>query len=196
MMRFAILAIGMVAAAISVAGCSSYDVPGGDRPWPALTDVPARPDPGETDRRRRKLYEKYGDLENALPAAANQPARPPAGALQVAVIQFPKSESNLDAAALEILTQVAAYAKQARAEVYLFGYTSIRLEVPIARDVAKPARALAARRLHAVGLALARGGVPIERLHPVARGNLEPAWQETEEAGQEGNRRVEIWFAR
>lgn len=179
-----------------LAGCTDYKVPGADKPWPKISDVPARPDPVETDRRRRKLYEQYGDLAQALPAPTEQPAGPPADALQVAVIQFSRASADLDDRAGEILTQVAAYAQQARADIMLFGYTSLKVEVADGSSARESARKLATNRLRAVGLSLAEKGVPIDRLQLVARGNLDPAWQETNATGEAGNRRVEIWFTR
>ena len=187
----ALLALGML-----LAGCTDYDVPGQDKPWPKLSDVPSRPDAQETDERRRKLYEQYGDLERALPAATEQPAKPPADALQVAVIQFPRAGAVLDDDAREILTQVAAYAQQARANVILFGYASLKVEVASGASARESARELATARLRAIGVELAKAGVPIDRLKLVARGNIDPAWQETEPTGEAGNRRVEIWFTR
>jgi outer membrane protein OmpA-like peptidoglycan-associated protein len=179
-----------------LAGCTDYDVPGADKPWPKLTDVPARPDPEETDRRRRKLYEQYGDLERALPNPTEQPAGPPSDALKVAVIQFPRATADLDDGSREILAQVAAYAQQARADVMLFGYTSLKVEIATGGSAKESARNLATNRLRAVGVVLAENGVPIDRLQLIARGNLDPAWLETEATGEAGNRRVEIWFTR
>lgn len=187
---------GLLVLGLLLAGCTDYDVPGADKPWPKLSQVPDRPDPEETDRRRRKLYERYGDLERALPTPTEQPAGPPPGALQVAVIQFPRAEAVLDDGAKEILAQVAAYAQQARADVMLFGYTSLKVELVLGGSARESARNLAINRLRAVGLVLAENGVPIDRLSLIARGNLDPAWLETEETGEAGNRRVEIWFTR
>lgn len=179
-----------------LAGCESYDVPGGDKPWPVLGDFPERPDPEEMDRRRRALYGQYGDLESALPAPAETPVFPPAGALQVAVIQFPRAAAGLDARALEVLAQVAAYAKQARADVMLFGYSSLQLELASGGNARQASQRLAADRVRAVGLALAEAGVPAERLSLIARGALDPAFAEESPAGEAGNRRVEIYFTR
>jgi outer membrane protein OmpA-like peptidoglycan-associated protein len=179
-----------------LAGCTDYNVPGANKPWPKLADVPARPDPEETDRRRRKLYEQYGDLERALPDPTEQPAGPPPDALKVAVIQFPRAGANLDDGAREVLAQVAAYAQRARADVMLFGYTSLKVEIATGGSARESARNLATNRLRAVGVVLAENGVPIDRLRLVARGNLDPAWQESEATGEAGNRRVEIWFTR
>lgn len=194
-MRVAFL-FGLLALGLSLAGCTDYGVPGGDKPWPKLSDVPARPDPEETDRRRRKLYEQYGDLARALPKPTEQPAGPPPDALKVAVIQFPRAAADLDDGAREILVQVAAYAQQARADVMLFGYTSLKVEIATGGSAKESARTLATNRLRAVGLVLAENGVPIDRLQLIARGNLDPAWAETGKTGEAGNRRVEIWLTR
>lgn len=185
-----------LAAGLLLAGCTDYDVPGEDKPWPKLSDVPDRPDPEETDRRRRKLYEQYGDLERALPKPTEQPARPPDDSLKVAVIQFPRATAELDDGAREVLAQVAAYAQRARANVLLFGYASLKVEIASGASARESARNLAATRLRAVGLALAQNGVPIDRLRLVARGNVDPAYLETAKTGEAGNRRVEIWFTR
>ncbi len=187
----ALFALGLM-----LAGCTDYDVPGADKPWPKLSDVPTRPDPEETDRRRRKLYEQYGDLERALPDPSEQPVGPPPDALKVAVIQFPRAAADLDDATREILAQVAAYAQQARADIMLFGYTSLKVEIATGGSARDSASSLATNRLRAVGLVLAEKGVPIDRLQLIARGNLDPAWLETEATGEAGNRRVEIWFTR
>jgi outer membrane protein OmpA-like peptidoglycan-associated protein len=190
-MPLAILALGLF-----LAGCTHYDVPGGDKPWPTLSEFPDRPNPDEIDKRRRQLYQEYGDLARALPAVAETPAHPPAGALQVAVIQFPRAGTKLDDQAREVLSQVAAYAQQARANIMLFGYSSLNLELASSGSIRKAARGIAAARLRAVGLELFKQGVPIDRVELIARGNLDPAYRESEPTGEAGNRRVEIWFTR
>ena len=179
-----------------LAGCTDYDVPGGDRPWPNLSGFPERPDPAEIDKRRRKLFQQYGDLERAMPEPLERPARPPAGALRVAVIQFPRAEAGLDPKTADILSQVAAYAQQARANVMLFGYSSMNIELASGGSARESARDIAAARLRAVGVALAERGVPVDRIQLVARGNADPAYLETGPSGEAGNRRVEIWFTR
>ena len=166
----AALALGLF-----VAGCTDYDVPGGDKPWPKLSEFPDRPDSEETDARRRKLYQQYGDLERALPAPVERPAHPPADALKVAIIQFPRAEAELDEGTREILSQVAAYAQQARANVMLFGYSSLSIELASGGSAKEAARGVAEARLRAVGVALAEDGVPIERLQLIARGVADPA---------------------
>lgn len=187
----AVLVLGLF-----LAGCTDYDVPGGDRPWPTLSEFPERPDPAETDKRRRKLYQQYGDLERALPEPVERPASPPVDSLKVAVIQFPRAEARLDEGAKAILTQVAAYAQQARANVMLFGYSSMNIELASGGSAREAAQGIAAARLRAVGVALAEQGVPIDRIQLVARGNVDPVYLETEPSGEAGNRRVEIWFTR
>ena len=187
----AILALGLL-----LTGCTDYDVPGGDEPWPELSEFPDRPDPEETDERRRKLYQQYGDLEKALPATMERPARPPADALKVAVIQFPRAGADMDKATREVLAQVAAYAQQARASVMLFGYSSLGIELASGGSANEAARGIAEARLRAVGVALVEDGVPIDRLQLIARGRAEPAYLESAPEGEAGNRRVEIWFTR
>ena len=188
---FATVALGLF-----LAGCTDYDVPGGDKPWPKLSDFPDRPDPEETDKRRRKLYQQYGDLERALPEPVERPASPPRNALKVAVIQFPRAEADLDLGAREILSQVAAYAQQARASVMLFGHSSQHVELASGGSAREAARGIAVARLRAVGVALAEDGVPVDRIKLIARGAIDPTYLETEPSGEAGNRRVEIWFTR
>jgi outer membrane protein OmpA-like peptidoglycan-associated protein len=189
----AILTLGLF-----LAGCAGtdYDVPGDDKPWPNLSEFPDRPDSEETDERRRKLYQQYGDLERALPDPVEQPARPPADALKVAVIQFPRAGAELDEGARDILAQVAAYAQQARANVMLFGYSSLSIELASGGSAREAARGIAVARLRAVGVALIEDGVPIDRLRLIARGGADPVYLESDPTGEAGNRRVEIWFAR
>lgn len=179
-----------------LAGCTDYDVPGGDKPWAKLSDFPDRPDPGEIDKRRRKLYQQYGDLKRALPKPTERPAHPSPGALKVAVIHFPRAGVELDADTREILSQVAAYAQQARATVMLFGHTSLNIERATGGSIKEAASGIASARLRAVGLVLAENGVPVERLQLITRGNMDPAYLETGLSGEAGNRRVEIWFTR
>ena len=179
-----------------LAGCTDYDVPGAEKPWPKLSDFPDRPDPEETDQRRRKLYEQYGDFERALPEPVDRPAHPPADALKVAVIQFPRAGAELDEGTRDILSQVAAYAQQARANVMLFGYSSVSIELAAGGSANEAARNIAAARLRAVGVALAKDGVPVDRIRLIARGRLDPVYLETGPTGEAGNRRVEIWFTR
>lgn len=193
--RFPSLLAGL-ALALFLAGCTDYDVPGGDKPWARLSDFPDRPDPGEIDKRRRKLYQQYGDLERALPNPTERPAHPPPGALKVAVVQFPRAGVELDADTMEILSQVAAYAQQARANVMMFGYASLKIEQATGGSIKEAASGIASARLRAVGVALAENGVPVERLQLIARGNMDPAYLETDLSGEAGNRRVEIWFTR
>ena len=188
---FAALSLG-----IFLAGCTDYNVPGGDRPWPELSEFPERPDPEETDRRRRKLYEQYGDLERALPEPTERPSGPPEDALKVAIIQFPRAGADLDEGTREILSQVAAYAQQARADVMLFGYTSLSIELASGSSAKEAARGVAGARLRAVGVALVEYGVPLGRIQLIARGNVDPVFLESDPAGEAGNRRVEIWFTR
>ncbi|MBE9557927.1 MAG: OmpA family protein [Proteobacteria bacterium] len=188
---FATLALGLL-----LAGCTDYDVPGGDKPWPKLSEFPDRPDPEETDRRRRKLYQQYGDLERALPEPTERPIRPPDDALKVAIIQFPRAGADLDEGTREVLSQVAAYAQRARANVMLFGYSSLSIELASGGSAKEAARGVAEARLRAVGVVLVEDGVPIDRIQLIARGNVDPVYFESDPAGEAGNRRVEIWFTR
>jgi outer membrane protein OmpA-like peptidoglycan-associated protein len=187
----AVFALGLL-----IAGCTDYDVPGGDKPWPKLNNFPERPDPEETDKRRRLLYQQYGDLERALPEPTERPAQPPPDSLKVAVIQFPRAGAALDENAREILSQVAAYAQQARADVMLFGYGSQAVELAAGGSARESSRILAKARLRAVGVVLAESGVPVDRIKLIARGNLDPAYMESGPGGEAGNRRVEIWLTR
>lgn len=189
-----VILLALLGLGLFVGGCTHYDVPGGDKPWPTLNNFPARPDPDQIDKRRRLLYQQYGDLEHALPDVSETPAQPPAGALKVAVIQFPRAGTDLDDRAREVLAQVAAYAQQARANIMLFGYSSLNLELASSGSIREAAKGIAAARLRAVGLALFKLGVPIDRVELIARGNLDPVYQESAPAGEAGNRRVEIWF--
>jgi outer membrane protein OmpA-like peptidoglycan-associated protein len=193
--RFVPLAAAL-ALGLFVAGCTDYDVPGGDKPWPNLSEFPERPDPEETDSRRRKLYQQYGDLERALPAPTERPGRPPEGSLKVAIVQFPRAGADLDEGTREILSQVAAYAQQARASVMLFGYSSLSIELASGGSAKEAARGVAEARLRAVGVALVEDGVPLDRIQLIARGNVDPVYFESDPAGEAGNRRVEIWFTR
>jgi len=179
-----------------LAGCTDHDVPGADKPWPKLSVFPNRPSVEETVLRRHKLHEQYGDLERALPEPVAQPARPPVDALRIAVIQFARAQAELDIDTRTVLAQVAAYAKQARANVLLYGYSSVSIELAAGGSANEAARNIAEARLRAVGLALAEDGVPIDRMKFIARGRSEPVYLETEPAGAAGNRRVEVWFTR
>jgi outer membrane protein OmpA-like peptidoglycan-associated protein len=190
-MPLAVLVLGLF-----IGGCAHYNVPGGDQPWPKLSHVPDRPNQDEIDARRRRLYQQYGDLERALPEVSEKPAHPPAGALKVAVIQFPRAGVKLDDRAREVLAQVAAYAQQARANIMLFGYSSLNLELASSGNIREAAKGIAAARLRAVGVELFKQGVPFDRVELIARGNHDPAYRESKPTGEAGNRRVEIWFTR
>ncbi len=189
-------AVAAMAAAILLGGCTDYDVPGADRPWPKLNDFPERPDPQEMEERRLRLFGRYGRPEDALPEPAETPDRPPDGALKVAVVQFDRAAQDLDAAAMDILEQVAAYAQQSRASVWLFGYTSRRVELASGGSARDAAQALSTQRVRAVALMLVKAGVPPERIRLIARGAHDPVYLETAETGEAGNRRVEIWFTK
>lgn len=188
--------LGAAALLLSAAGCSSYDVPGADRPWPKLSEFPVSPDTAAMDKRRRQLMGWYGDPVSGLPQPRPEPADPPAGALQVAVIQFSRGGAELDDRAREVLAEVAAYAQQVRATVWLFGYASVHPELAAGGDPRAVGRALAAARATQVGAALVRQGVPPERLELVARGGVDPVYLEISATAETGNRRVEIHFAR
>lgn len=177
-------------------GCSGYDVPGGDRPWPKLNEFPERPDQEALDKRRRQLIGQYGDPAAALPQPAELPARPPTGAVRAAVIQFDRGQSLMGGRSREVLAQIAAYAQQARATVWLFGYTSDKVELASGKSARESAQALAGNRVRAVALALLDYGVPPERIELVARGRADPVFLETAPAGEAGNRRVEIYLSR
>ena len=193
----AIRAAALPAILVSVlVGCTSYDAPGGDKPWPSLSDIPGRPDPMEVDKRRRRLLGQYGDAGAALPQVKALPAQAPAGALRVAIIQFPRADAEIDDPAREILRQVSDYANQAGAAVWLFGYSSMGIELVSAGSARESAETLAAERVRSVGVALIEGGVPADRLELIARGAAEPAWLEATATGEAGNRRVEIYLVR
>jgi len=185
-----------MALAVLAAGCTDYDVPGSDRPWPKLSDFPERPDAEKMDQQRRRLIGKYGDPEDALPKPAELPARPPEGALKVAVIQFPRAGRELDDRTMEILEQVAAYAQRSRAAVWLFGYTSRNVELAAGGSAQAAAQTLSADRVMAVALALVKSGVPADAIHLVARGAHDPVFLESAKTGEAGNRRVEIYFTK
>ncbi|MEE8444369.1 MAG: OmpA family protein [Alphaproteobacteria bacterium] len=189
------IAGAMILAAVLLlaAGCTEYDVPGGDRPWPKLGDFPDRPDDDSITESRQRLLDRYGDPEESLPEPALVPLRPPKNALRVAVIYFPRGEQSLDPAGLEILSQVAAYAQQSRSTVWLFGYASVNIELVVG-VTAKAQRNLSGYRVRMAALALSKNGVPLQRLKMIARGAADPAYLETKPAGEAGNRRVEIYF--
>ena len=129
-------------------------------------------------------------------APTERPARPPADALKVAIIQFPRAGADLDDGTREILSQVAAYAQRGRADVMLFGYASLSIELASGGSAKEAARGVAEARLRAVGVVLVEDGVPIDRIQLVARGNVDPVYFESDPVGEAGNRRVEIWFTR
>lgn len=185
-----------MAFALLVAGCTDYDVPGADKPWPKLSDFPERPDAEKMDERRRRLIGKYGDPADALPKPAELPDRPPAGALEVAVIQFDRAKTELDATSVDILEQVAAYAQRSRASVWLFGYTSRSIELASGGSAQVAAQSLSTERVRAVALVLVKSGVPADAIHLVARGARDPAYLESAMTGEAGNRRVEIYFTK
>ena len=193
--RLLAFALALSVALLS-AGCTDYDVPGSDKPWPTLSEFPERPDAEETEKRRRRLIGKYGDPAKALPEPAASPARPPENALKVAVIQFARADRELDDRAIDVLSQVAAYAQQARASVWLFGYASRKVELAAGGSARLASRKLASDRVKAVALVLIKEGVPPDRIELVSRGALDPVFIESAPAGEAGNRRVEIYLAR
>lgn len=179
-----------------LAACGGDDVPGGDRPWPKLNEFPERPDPVALDNRRRQLIGRYGDPAGALPQPATLPAVPPAGAVRAAVIQFERGQATLDDRSRDVLAQVAAYAQEARATVWLFGYTSGKVELASGTSARESSQRLAGSRVRAVALTLVDLGVPPERFELVARGRADFFFQETTPAGEAGNRRVEVYLTR
>lgn len=190
------LTVAVLVAIMVVAGCSSYDVPGGDRPWPKLSDFPGRPDMAGMEARRRRLIGRYGDPVVGLPEPKAEPAAPPAGALKVAVVQFPRGNAEIDAAARDVIAQAAAYAQKAQATVWLFGYASVHPELTTGKAPRKTARDLASARVKQVAAVLLEQGVPFDRLQLVSRGGIDPAYLEISPTGERANRRVEIYFSR
>jgi len=184
------------AALILVAGCTDYDVPGADKPWPKLSDFPERPDEQKMDERRRRLIGKYGDPAGALPKPVEFPDRPPEDALKVAVIQFARAEQELDDEAMDVLAQVAAYAQQSRASIWLFGYASRKIELASGGSARMASQALSSDRVRAVALVLIKDGIPADRIRLIARGTRDPVYVETARTGEAGNRRVEIYFTK
>jgi outer membrane protein OmpA-like peptidoglycan-associated protein len=196
-LNYRLLAVALaLSAALISAGCTDYGVPGADKPWPELSDFPERPDAEATDKRRRRLIGKYGDPEKALPEPTGSPARPPQNSLKVAVIQFARADRELDDRAIDVLNQVAAYAQQSRASVWLFGYASQKVELAAGGSARLASRKLASDRVKAVAVVLIRAGVPADRIELVSRGALDPVYIESAAAGEAGNRRVEIYLAR
>lgn len=188
--------MALTACFLQLSGCSSYDVPGGDRPWPKLSDFPGRPDMAAMEAQRRRLIGRYGDPAIGLPDPKPEPATPPAGALKVAVVQFPRGNAEIDAAARDVLAQIAAYAQKAQATVWLFGYASVHPELATRKDPRETARALASARVKQVAAVLLGQGVPFDRLEMVSRGGVDPAYLEVSPVAEEANRRVEIYFSR
>lgn len=185
-----------VTALVLVAGCTDYDVPGADRPWPSLSDFPERPDAEKMDARRRRLIGKYGDPADALPEPDESPNRPPEGALKVAVIQFARAGRELDDNAMDILAQVAAYAQQSRASIWLFGHASRKVELASGGSARLASQTLSSDRVSAVALVLIKAGVPADRIRLIARGAHDPVYMETDRTGEAGNRRVEIYLTK
>lgn len=192
-----LLAVALaLSATLLLAGCTDYDVPGADEPWPKLSDFPERPDAEETEKRRRRLIGKYGDPAEALPEPKGSPARPPENSLKVAVIQFARADRDLDDRAVDVLSQVAAYAQQSRATVWLFGYASQKVELAAGGSARLASRKLAADRVKTVAVVLIKAGVPADKIELVSRGALNPLYIESAPAGEAGNRRVEIYLAK
>lgn len=181
---------------VLLVSCSDVEVPGADKPYPKLADFPTDTSPEELDKRRRRLVGKYGDAAGALGKAQQRPSRPPEGALRVAVIQFEHAKFEVDNAGKDILSQVAAYAQQSRASVWLFGYGSRRIELVTGETPAAASRALAEDRAREVAVILVKEGVPADRLYLITRGASDPMFHETAETGVAGNRRVEIFLVR
>lgn len=190
------LIVAGTACFLLISACSKYDVPGGDRPWPKLSDFPARPDTVAMEAQRRRLIGQYGDPVAGLPDPKPDPAVPPAGALKVAVVQFKRGDTEVDVTAHDVLAQTAAYAQKARATVWLFGYASVHAERAGGKNRRETARALASARVKQVAAVLLEQGVPLERLELVSRGGVDPAYLEVSPAGEEANRRVEIYLSR
>jgi len=196
-LNYRLLAVALaLSAALLAAGCADDGVPGADKPWPKLSDFPERPDSEETDKRRRRLIGKYGDPAKALPEPTGSPARPPKNSLKVAVIQFARADRELDERAIDVLSQVAAYAQQSRASVWLFGYASQKIELAAGGSARLASRKLAADRVKTVAIVLIKAGVPADRIELVSRGALDPLYIESAPTGEAGNRRVEIYLTK
>ena len=112
----------------------------------------------------------------------------------VGVIQFLGGSSRLDARDRQILRDVLLLQRQRGGVIRLIGHASRRqvLPDPIAHRVAKFEQSLA--RANSVALAMLELGADRKALEVIAAADSEPLFDESEAAGEAGNRRVEIFL--
>lgn len=111
-----------------------------------------------------------------------------------AVIQFRHGSAQLSANDQAILRRIAAQATQRNARIRVRGHSSSRTgQMPVDTHLLANLR-VSARRAENVADALARYGVPYERIIVEAKGDNAPVFNEAMPSGEAGNRRAEIYL--
>ncbi|WP_416896921.1 MAG: OmpA family protein [Minwuia sp.] len=111
-----------------------------------------------------------------------------------AVIQFRHGSTGLSSSDMSTLQRVAARAVQTNASVRVRGHSSSRTgQMAVERHLIANLK-ISSQRAENVADALARFGVPYERIFVEAKGDNEPVYNEAMPRGEAGNRRAEVFL--
>lgn len=111
-----------------------------------------------------------------------------------AVIRFGHNSARLSSNDETIIRRIAEQAKSRQARVRVRGHSSSRTGQMAVESHLLANLRISARRAEAVADALARYGVPYERIIVEAKGDNTPIYNEAMPAGEAGNRRAEIFL--
>jgi outer membrane protein OmpA-like peptidoglycan-associated protein len=111
-----------------------------------------------------------------------------------AVIQFGHGSAQLSSNDQSVIRRIASLATQRNSRVRIRGHSSSRTgQMEVDTHLLANLR-VSARRAEAVADALARNGVPYERIIVEAKGDNTPVYNEAMPNGEAGNRRAEIYL--
>lgn len=132
--------------------------------------------------------------EGVYQPAAYGGAAQSGGAKPAAVIQFRHGSVSLSSKDMSTIRLIADIAKRSNARIRIQGHASSRTgQMPVEKHLLANLR-ISADRADAVADALAREGIPYDRIYVEAKGDNAPIYNEAMPSGEAGNRRAEIFL--